>query len=346
MTGPDLSGDPEVVCVGLTTLDTVYTVARHPAPDEKISAARQDLAAGGPAANAAVTSAALGSRTALVTALGTHPLAAVAADDLYRHGVEVLDASPDDASAPALSSIYVQPATATRSVVSVNAAERTVPAPAALDVLVGDARVVLVDGHHPDLLRAALAAAGRHGVTAVLDGGSWKPQLDGLLGAVDWAVCGARFRVPGAAPSTQGEADTTEELLSRGVSLVAFTHGPDPVTWRTAQASGSVEVPRVHAMDTLGAGDAFHGAVAHELARLNARSDDTGSGATHGNAGHDPAEFADQVLSAAARVAALRVTVLGPRAWLRELARRQSGRQETPSGRQEPPSGRQVASGR
>ena len=156
MTGPGPAGRPEVVCVGLTTVDTVYTVAHHPAPDEKITAARQDLAAGGPAANAAVTCSALGSRTTLVTALGSHPLAAVAADYLHRHGVEVVDATPDDASAPALSSIYVQPATATRSVVSVNAADRSVPAPPALDGLVGGARVVLVDGHHPDLLRSAL----------------------------------------------------------------------------------------------------------------------------------------------------------------------------------------------
>jgi len=305
---PDAPDGPDVVCVGLTTLDTVYTVAHHPAPDEKIAAARQDLAAGGPAANAAVTSAALGSRTTLVTALGTHPLAAVAADDLRAHRVNVLDATPDDASAPALSSVYVQPATAVRSVVSVNAADRSVPAPGELDELVGRARAVLVDGHHPDLLRAAIDAAGRHAVPVVLDGGSWKPQLDAVLHGVGWAVCGERFRVPGAAPTTQGEADTTEELLSRGVTLVAFTHGARPVTWRTAHAAGSVDVPRVHAMDTLGAGDAFHGAVIHELARGGPGADGT-----------EVAGRAGQVLGAAARVAALRVTVLGPRAWLREL---------------------------
>jgi sugar/nucleoside kinase (ribokinase family) len=302
---------PVVLCVGLTTLDTVYTVAHHPGPDEKITAARQDLSAGGPAANAAVTAAALGARTTLVTALGSHPLAAVALRDVEDHGVTVLDAAPGDNTAPALSSVYVQPATARRSVVSVNAADRIVAAPAALTGLVGDADAVLVDGHHPELVRAALEAARSDTAWAghtILDGGSWKPHLDALLELVDWAVCGERFRVPGAAPSGEGEADTTEELLSRGVSLVAFTHGPRPVTWRTAEDAGTVEVPRVHAMDTLGAGDAFHGAVAHGLA---ARRPDRPASP----------EVIQAVLRRAAEVAALRVTSLGTRAWLRDLGR-------------------------
>jgi sugar/nucleoside kinase (ribokinase family) len=323
----------EVVCVGLTTLDAVYTVAHHPEPDEKITAARQDLSAGGPAANAAITAAALGSRTTLVTALGRHPLAVVARHDLDSHGVTVLDATPDDDSAPALSSVYVQPATARRSVVSVNATDRHAWAPSGLAALItGGATgqdeaaepvgAVLVDGHHPELARTALEAARAADVTTLLDGGSWKSQLDGLLEHVDWAVCGERFRVPGAAPNDAGEQDTVEELLGRGVTLVAFTHGPRPVTWRTAASSGTVEVPTVHAMDTLGAGDAFHGAVAHELAR---RRPGSAQGPTPGSARRPEripdAETISEVFGRACRVAALRVTVLGPRAWLGNLAR-------------------------
>jgi sugar/nucleoside kinase (ribokinase family) len=55
--------------VGLSTLDIVYRVAAPPGPDEKVQAAGQDLAAGGPATNAAVTFAALGG----AATLGTSP---------------------------------------------------------------------------------------------------------------------------------------------------------------------------------------------------------------------------------------------------------------------------------
>ena len=62
--------------------------------NEKATALRQDLAAGGPAANAAVTFAALGGEAVLLTALGGHPLAQVTANELVRAGVAIIDATP------------------------------------------------------------------------------------------------------------------------------------------------------------------------------------------------------------------------------------------------------------
>jgi sugar/nucleoside kinase (ribokinase family) len=77
--------------VGLATLDVVHTVAAPVGPNEKAVATRQDVAAGGPAANAAVTFAALGGRATLVTALGRHPLAGAAAEELVSCGLDVLE---------------------------------------------------------------------------------------------------------------------------------------------------------------------------------------------------------------------------------------------------------------
>jgi sugar/nucleoside kinase (ribokinase family) len=63
-----------VVCVGLATVDLVYRVDRIPGPDEKVQADSADIAAGGPATNAAVTAATLGADVTLVNAVGAHPL--------------------------------------------------------------------------------------------------------------------------------------------------------------------------------------------------------------------------------------------------------------------------------
>src|SRR5262249_21378546 len=88
---------------GLATLDLVHTLERPLGPDEKTVALRQDIAAGGPAANAAVTFAALGGEAVLVTALGAHPLAGFAAAELASRAVRVLDATPEPTHPPALS---------------------------------------------------------------------------------------------------------------------------------------------------------------------------------------------------------------------------------------------------
>ena len=82
---------PVGVFVGLTTLDVIHRSRRAPGPNEKMTAERQDLAAGGPAANAAVVFAALGGRARLLTALGSGPAADLARADLTAHGVEVID---------------------------------------------------------------------------------------------------------------------------------------------------------------------------------------------------------------------------------------------------------------
>jgi sugar/nucleoside kinase (ribokinase family) len=93
--------------VGLVTLDVIQRVERFPGPNDKIMATSADVAAGGPATNAAVTFAALGGTATLLTALGTGPLRPVAADDLTHHHVGVVDAAVSGHHGPAISAVTV-----------------------------------------------------------------------------------------------------------------------------------------------------------------------------------------------------------------------------------------------
>ncbi len=330
-TWPGPAGGVAGLFVGLATLDLVYRVAEVPTADRKVQATGQELAAGGPAANAAVTFAALRGMTGvpagdvvLVSALGRHPLAAVVAEELASRQVTVLDATPDRAEPPAVSSAWVLAGSGARSVVSVNAGGVVAVPPTGLASLAATAPVLLVDGHHLALAVAAATAARAAGRPVLLDGGSWKPGLDALLPLVDLAACGADFRPPGG-PVT--------DLLDRyGVPAVAVTAGPDPIRWwRRAPdhpptgpppdraepgggpraesgggpragsllTAGEVSVPGVEAVDTLGAGDAFHGALAW-------------AGAVRSTAWPELAA----ALGFAARIAAIRCETAGPRRWL------------------------------
>ncbi|NHC15619.1 PfkB family carbohydrate kinase [Motilibacter deserti] len=292
---PPAASRPAGLFVGLATLDVVYRVEHVPAADEKVVALSQELAAGGPAANAAVTYAALGGSPVLATALGAHPFAAQAHADLARHGVDVRDALPGLEEPPAVATILVTDGTGERSVVSLGASHQRVGPPEGLARLVREARVLLLDGHHPEPALAAARAARDAGVPVVLDAGSWKDVLDELLPLVDIAACSAAFRTPEAAD----EDATVEGLRERGVPFVAVTHGGGPVRWASPAGSGTVQPPAVEVRDTLGAGDAFHGALAFAVARGDAFPD---------------------ALSFAARVASLRCGVPGQRTWLAQLA--------------------------
>jgi sugar/nucleoside kinase (ribokinase family) len=276
--------------VGLATLDLVQRVSRQPGVNEKVVAQRSDIAAGGPAAVAAVTFGALGGRSVLLSALGPGPVAQLAAGELGRAGVHIADAWAAGADL-SISAITVLDETGQRSVVSRNAEDLTAVAPGDLPALIGDTDIVLIDGHHPELAVAAARAAQTAGVQVVLDCGSPKPVYAELVPLADVAVCSAAF----ARDPDQSEA-VAVALLVDGARLVAMTAGAAPVRWWTRQERGTLMVPRVAVRDTLGAGDVLHGAVAFAWAR----------GVI------DP----QRSLSFGIAVAALRVQHLGPRAWL------------------------------
>lgn len=277
--------------VGVSTLDVVQRVARRPGVDEKVVAQRSDIAAGGPAAVAAVAFGALGGRSVLVSALGPGPVGRLVAGKLAEVGVHVVDAWAGGADL-SVSAITVLERTGQRSVVSRSAHDLTAAVPAGLPALAREADVVLIDGHHPDLALAAARAARTTGVPIVLDCGSAKPVYAGLVPLADAAVCSADFTADGRA----GFDAVSVALLADGARLVAMTAGAAPVRWRTREAAGTVEVPAVAVRDTLGAGDVLHGAVAFARARGMA----------------DP----QRILSFGVAVASLRVQHVGPRTWL------------------------------
>lgn len=286
---------PVGVFVGLATLDVIHRIAKAPAVNEKITSTAQFVAAGGPAANAAVTFAALGGDTTLVTALGDDPVADLIRADLAGHGVRVVDAAVGTHHAVPVSAVSVVESTGDRSVVSLDAVTSDASPPAELGEVIKDADVVLVDGHHPLIARDAARHAAARAVTLVVDAGRWKPVMTDIIPHATDMVCSNDFRVPGA----DGPESTAAALVRGGVRTVVTTHGGEPVRWWSDGRSGSVPVPRVRVVDTLGAGDAFHGAYSYYLAQ-------SASGIT-------------ERIDRSARVAALRCSIVGPRAWLDQL---------------------------
>jgi len=273
-----------VVCVGLATVDLVQRVERIPGVDEKAEAVSAEVAAGGPATNAAVTAAALGADVTLVSAVGGHLLGGLIRADLTAHGVTLLDAAPQATAAPPVSAVIVLHPTGQRTIVSRNARDLAVAVPPDLDRVLATADAVLIDGHHPALARAAA----RGGRRLVVDAGSWRPIFEEVLPHADVVACSAAFHPPSG-------AEPEAALRAAGVRRGAITHGPGPVRWWSGEAAGHLPVPSVTAVDTAGAGDAFHGALAVAL-----------------GGGHDlvPA------LRYAVTVAGIRVSHTGPRAWL------------------------------
>lgn len=254
--------------VGLITLDLIYQVERVPASNQKIVALDTAIAAGGPATNAAVAFQYLGDRATLVGVLGQHPLAGLIQSDLQQCRVDWLDLEPQRLSPPPTSSILVTRQTGDRAIISLNAVrsqatpEQIAP-PIWTALEQGGVDIVLLDGHQIAVGEAIARRARDLGIPVLVDGGSWKPGFERLLPWVDYAICSAQFCPPGC----HGPTQVMDYLRSHDIPQIAITHGEQPIEYCWGDQAGTVDVPAIQPVDTLAAGDVFHGALCHFLLR-------------------------------------------------------------------------------
>lgn len=286
---------PRAIFAGLCTLDVIQSVERMPGANEKIAALDFLMAAGGPATNAAVAFAHLGGDARVSTRLPAHPLTDVIRADLARCDV-ALDAQVEGDGPPITASILVTHSTGERAVVSPSASAVLTPRQPSQPPSLDGVRAVLVDGYHRDIALPIAQLARASGVLVVMDAGSLKPHTEEVARAADVVVASADMTTPGGSRDPHA---VLAWLASLGVERAAITRGGDAVLWRTPAGSGEVVVAPVNVVDTLGAGDFFHGALTYRL----------------GSLGTDDARFAED-LAWASRVVAPSLGSFGTRAWL------------------------------
>jgi sugar/nucleoside kinase (ribokinase family) len=278
--------------VGMTTLDLIYLAPQFPRSNEKLVAIDHATAAGGPATNAAVAFQSLGNQAKLLSAIGQHPMTPMIRADLQDYGLALWDLAPDRVESPPISSIVVTAGTGDRAVISINATRfqadvADIPA----EILQG-VEIVLIDGHQMVVGAAIASRAKALGIPVAIDGGSWKPGFETVLPYVDYAVCSANFRPPNC-----DSIDSVFNFLGNfGIPYAAITQGSEPILYRGLGQSGEISVPQIQSIDTLGAGDFFHGAFCHFILQM---------------------PFSE-ALGQAAAVAARSCQSFGSRSWLRQ----------------------------
>jgi sugar/nucleoside kinase (ribokinase family) len=260
---------PRVLFLGRSTLDALYRLDRLPAEDTKVYAREFHAAPGGPALNAAITHARLGGEAMLISAVGGGPWAEVVRAELERHEVRLLDLAAGTNYETPLTTVLVNAASGSRTILNPPLSM------ARLAPLAGSWKksvpadwgnlppVVLTDGFHLEETLPLLAACKAAGAALCLDGGSWKPGTADVAPLLSVAICSERFAVPSIAADPESYFDW---FAARGVACIALTRGARPILGWERGRRFEIEVARIDAADTLGAGDVLHGAFAHYFA--------------------------------------------------------------------------------
>jgi sugar/nucleoside kinase (ribokinase family) len=230
-------------------------MGKYPQENTKNKASQNEIHAGGPATNAAITCAYLGSNVDLLTPIGTHTLSFFLKNDLKKAGVNLLDPLTNMQGSPVFSSIITSTENASRTVfyynpeITITLGRNNYPD---LELY----KLVMFDGFYPEIAIPLAQKCKSAGITTILDAGSWKEHTEELLNFVSIAICSDDFHVPASIKSR----DVFTFLHSRGVSSIAITRGDKAILYSCKGSTAEIPVDTINVVDTLGAGDVFHGA--------------------------------------------------------------------------------------
>ncbi len=275
--------------IGLTSIDILYLVDHFPVENTKLRSVGDFVDLGGPATNAAFAFQALGGEATLISYIGDHPFTQFIRSKLSEYGICHLDVNSGSNREPVISSILLNVGSGERTIIT-----RTVEADVDIihpDVQLYDYDVICVDGflsaYTLDMLKQNHLK-----IPVIFDGGSYKSCTDQIVPWVTYPIFSDDFHPPGFS--------TIRAYLEQfGISHFAVTRGKLPIRVFDGKEKPDIPISRIEAVDTLAAGDIFHGAFAKFIIepKTNFRS----------------------ALIRAADIATLSCQSIGPRAWVEQI---------------------------
>jgi sugar/nucleoside kinase (ribokinase family) len=239
----------------------------------------------------------------LVSAVGEGPWAAPVLNELNRLGVSLLDLGAGTPYETPLCTVLLNSRSGSRTIVNPPISQialRRLDSSWSAEIPVSWGPVppvILFDGFFREETAALLTACKSAGAAICLDSGSWKPGTGELAEMLTAAICSERFSVPGESGSPDA---TFAWFAAKGVPHMAVTRGAQAILGWDRGRRFEIEVARIAAIDTLGAGDVLHGAFCHHFAQSR--------------------EF-EPALRWASQIATLSCQSLGVQAWASQAAK-------------------------
>jgi len=250
---------PVILCAGGAVQDIVMRVETFPQAGQKVQASDFVVTIGGQSGNAAVAIARLGAKTFYAGTIGASddPVAQQIVAALELDGVDCTGAVRVPGAKSSVSLILLD-ASGEKMIATRRDRELKTAAPADAERLVSPADAVLSDNRYAEFCVPICEAAKANDIPRVLDFDKPTPFDDPLLTLSTHVIASAD-----ATREATGEKDLRAGLKAMGRHLSCFlavTDGPSGYYWLDRSKVRHGEAFKVHAVDTLGAGDVFHGA--------------------------------------------------------------------------------------
>ncbi|KEJ87844.1 PfkB family carbohydrate kinase [Sulfitobacter donghicola] len=235
--------------LGLSTLDLITMTENFPNEDTKTLSLQSEIFAGGPALNAAITYAMLGGHARLVSMVGANSNRSIEIRrELDKHGIDLIDLADPDFEPP-LAVIISAKEKSSRTVITSPISDPSGDM-SALAERIKDTDVFLWDQHYPTSMMDILQTKDSR-AEVVIDAGSLRAQSAFALEVADHFLASQKFETQANTEGFPAQNPNASWVITRGAEAITIKQGAQENT---------LHPPKVISVDTLGAGDVFHGA--------------------------------------------------------------------------------------
>ena len=256
---------PTIFCIGLAAHDFVFGLENMPATPSKHSARSFAESGGGGAANFAVAIARLGGQACLLTRVGDDSIGDVIVKELEFEGVDCSSVKRFSGCRSSLSAVLVD-GHGERMII--NYRDQLLPVdPSWMPAPVHPRQVVLADARWPEGALHMLRLARDKGCVALLDG-----DVPGVSHEEMQAATIIAFSKEGLSGTVgfEGLEQGLRQVAQWTDATLIVTDGEQGCYWLEGDDFCHQSAFPVKALDGLGAGDVFHGALALALSERQA----------------------------------------------------------------------------
>ncbi|PZA11214.1 sugar kinase [Rhodopseudomonas palustris] len=250
---------PRVLCIGIPVRDLTFRIEAIPDRGNKVPASAFGEICGGNALNASIGIARLGGKAQMCGPMGDAEEAAARFifDKLAEEGIGSDHLVHMPGLVTPISAVLVDP-TGERTIVTFRDPGLWKVALPDADTLLKDCDAILTESRCSSFVTPLCAEATRRGIPVVVDVDNAMAMNEGLLTAASHLICSAEA-LHGTA-GTENDEEALKKLARLTKAFVAVTRGPKGTLWLDDKQQFR-ETPAfpVHSVDTLGAGDIFHG---------------------------------------------------------------------------------------
>lgn len=256
-----------LLCVGALTEDTIFRLATLPPGPGKFIPDEAVKVASGMATAAATAAARQGGRVSLWASVGDDAAGRDLVREIAAEGVDTGLVRTVPGGRTAIATILVD-ASGERIIVPFYDPATQADPGALPGSIAGCYDAVLTDVRWPDAAALALDAARAAGIPAILDADVGPRAVLARLLPLATHIAASRPAAAILCGDGLSSEVVTARLAAMCEAVVMVTDGADGTWWfdRTANRARHVPAPRIKAVDTLAAGDVFHGCLALAVA--------------------------------------------------------------------------------